>query len=454
MVAALTTIGIIVFFLGLLFSIAWHELGHYAFAKLFNIRCTEFFVGFGKTLWSRKWGETEYGIKAVPLGGYVRMVGMIPPAESPADTSGKPMSRWRAMIEDAREASFVEVEPGDENRQFYQRRPWKRILVMVGGPAMNLILATVLFAGIMMGFGVPTLTTTVAAVNECVVPADAPVEECPEEAPPTPAAEAGMQAGDRIVSVDGEPTPDWESVQEAIRTTIGPTVVEVEREGEFHSLRADLIENEVGVQDEDGQVVPRTGADGEPLRDEDGYLIPETEPAGFLGVSPAQERVQLSAGETATEMGHTLVDVGHHLILLPTRIPGLWDAAFLGAERDPESPVGVVGASRIGGEILSLDIPLVERGVFMLGMLASVNLFLFALNMLPILPLDGGHIAGAAWESIRRFWVTRVLRRERDPGPFDVAKLMPVAYVVVAAFIGLSLLLLIADIVNPVRLVQ
>mgnify|MGYP001217422691 FL=1 len=131
MVALLTALGIILFFLGLLFSVAWHELGHFATAKMFGIRCTQFMVGFGKTLWSRKKGETEYGVKLVPLGGYVRMVGMIPPANRSGDDSGKPMSRWRAMIEDAREASYVELEPGDEDRQFYQRAPWKRIIVMI-----------------------------------------------------------------------------------------------------------------------------------------------------------------------------------------------------------------------------------------------------------------------------------------------------------------------------------
>lgn len=454
MVAVLTTLGIVIFFVGLLLSVAWHELGHYAFARMFNIRCTQFFVGFGKTLWSRKWGETEFGIKAVPLGGFVRMIGMIPPAPPEDNPSGKPMSRWRAIIEDAREANQVDLEPGDENRQFYQRKPWQRFLVMFAGPAMNVVLAAFLFAILLMGFGVVQYTNTVGEVNECVVPADAGVEECPADAAPTPAAEAGVRPGDEIVSVGGTPIGDWDAMQEAIRANVGPTTIEVRRDGEVVPLRVDLIENEVASRDAEGEVIYRTDADGNLVYDENGYRVPVTETAGFLGVGPAQERVRLSAGETAQQMGTAMVEVGRHLVLLPTRVPGLWDAAFLGADRDPESPVGVVGASRIGGEILSLDIPLVDRGAIMLGMLASVNLFLFALNMVPILPLDGGHLAGAVWESIRRFWVTKILRRTTDPGPFDVAKLMPVAYVVVAAFLGLSVLLLIADIVNPVRLVQ
>lgn len=452
MLAVLTTIGIVLFVLGLLFSIAWHELGHLAFAKLFNIRCTQYMVGVGKTLWSRNWGETEYGIKAVPIAGYVRMVGMIPPAKQSNDTSPKRMSRWRAMIEDAREAHFVEVEPGDEDRMFYQRKPWKRILVMVGGPAMNLILALVLFASVLMGIGIQQESTTVGVVNECVVAADEPQEECPEDAEPTPAAEAGMQPGDEIVAINGTAVPEWQRLQDVTRDASGPATIEILRDGQMRDLDVHITRNEVAVQDEDGVPVERTDADGEPLTDEQGRTLVETEEGGFIGIQPAYERTPLSAGETAEHMADTAYQVGEHVILLPTKVPDLWNATFAGAERQPDSPVGVVGASRIGGEILTLDMPIVDRGAIMLMMLATVNLFLFALNMLPLLPLDGGHIFGAMWESIRRA-VARLFGRG-DPGPFDTAKLMPMAYVVILAFVGLSVLLLIADIVNPVRLVQ
>ena len=120
MVVLLTVVGVILLVLGLLFSIAWHELGHMATAKMFGIKCTEFMVGFGKTLWSTRKGETEYGIKAVPLGGFVRMIGMLPPARRTEDQGPRKMSRWRALAEDAREASYVELSPEDEDRQFYQ----------------------------------------------------------------------------------------------------------------------------------------------------------------------------------------------------------------------------------------------------------------------------------------------------------------------------------------------
>ena len=449
MVALLTVLGIVLMILGLLFSIAWHELGHLVPAKLFGIRCTQYMVGFGKTLWSVKRGDTEYGLKAIPLGGYVRMVGMIPPA-APADPD-KPMSRWRAMIEDAREASYVEVEPGDEDRQFYQRPPWKRLIVMFGGPFMNLVLAVVLFAVLLMGIGVYQPTTVVGAVHECVVPATAATSECPEDADPSPAAAAGLQVGDRIVAVNGQPTPDWEAVQSAIRAHIGPGTVDVIRDGEKITLHANFIENQVVKRDEDGNTVVRRDADGDPILDEEGRQIPETVTAGFLGFAPQEQRQTLSAAETAAFFGDTVVSVGKAIITLPSKIPDVFAAAFLGAERTPDSPVGVVGASRISGEILAMPAPVLDRVAMLINLLAGINLFLFAFNMLPILPLDGGHIVGALWESVRR-WTARIFKRP-DPGPFDVAQLMPVAYIMVACFVGFSLMLLVADIVNPVRLI-
>ncbi|MFC7329483.1 M50 family metallopeptidase [Marinactinospora rubrisoli] len=455
MVALLTTLGIILFAIGLLLSIAWHELGHMATAKMFGIRCTQFMVGFGKTLWSTKRGDTEYGIKLVPLGGYVRMVGMIPPArERPEgeEVSGRPMSRWRAMIEDAREASYVELEPGDEDRQFYQRAPWKRIIVMAAGPVMNLILAVILFCIVLMGIGLPRPTTTIGEVTECVVPAAASSTTCPEGAEPTPAAAAGMRPGDRIVAINGEETPDWNAVNTAIRETIGPATFTVERDGRTLTLDVELIENQVVARDADGNPVIQRDADGEPVLDEEGRQVPETVSAGFLGIVAAQERQSLGVGETAQYLGGTVMDVGRAIVTLPAKVPDVFRAAFLGEERQPDSPVGIVGASRIGGEILSQPIPVLDRTVVMLNMLASVNLFLFAFNMVPLLPLDGGHILGAVWEWIRRGWAR--LTKRPDPGPFDVAQLMPVAYVVVACFLCFSLMLLVADIVNPVRLVQ
>ncbi|WP_192815684.1 site-2 protease family protein, partial [Streptomyces sp. TOR3209] len=136
-------LGIVVFAVGLLFSIAWHELGHLSTAKMFGIRVPQYMVGFGPTLFSRKKGETEYGVKAIPFGGYIRMIGMFPPGAD-GKLEARSTSPWRGMIEDARSAAFEELQPGDEKRLFYTRKPWKRVIVMFAGPFMNLVLAVVL----------------------------------------------------------------------------------------------------------------------------------------------------------------------------------------------------------------------------------------------------------------------------------------------------------------------
>ncbi|WP_150238916.1 M50 family metallopeptidase [Nocardiopsis quinghaiensis] len=449
MVALMTVVGIVLFVFGLLFSIAWHELGHMSTAKMFGIKCTEFMVGFGRTLWSVRRGETEYGVKAIPLGGFVRMVGMLPPARQASDGGSRKLSRWRAMAEDAREASYVELSPEDEDRQFYQRAPWKRLIVMFAGPGMNVILAAILLGVLFMGIGVPQSTTQIGQVSECVVPAGSAVTDC-EDAPPTPAAEAGIQPGDVIVAIDGEPTPDWNAANQQIRESLGSTEIVVERDGERLPLDVGIVENELPARDAEGEILYETDADGDYVYDEQGYRTYETETVGFLGIVFATERAPLTLGESAAEMGGMMVGVFDALISLPSKVPEVFAAAFLGEERTQDSPVGIVGISRIGGEIMAQGLPVADTAAIMLQILAGVNLFLFAFNMLPILPLDGGHMAGAFWEWAKRGWA-RLFRRP-EPAPVDVAMLTPVAYVVVACFLVFSVVLLVADLFNPVKL--
>lgn len=427
-------LGIVVFAIGLLISIAWHELGHLTTAKMFGVRVPQYMVGFGPTLFSRRKGETEYGIKAIPLGGYIRMIGMFPPGDD-GKVRKRSTSPFRGMIEDAREAAYEELQLGDEKRLFYTRKPWKRVIVMFAGPFMNLILAVAVFLGVLMTFGVNTTTTTVASVSDCVLPASASVDEkCPKGAADTPAEKAGLRPGDTFVSFDGEKVTEWEQLREAIRKTTGEATLVVEgKDGERRTLQADLVENEVAKIGEDGRQVEG-----------------ETVTTGFLGFRPASGVVEQSFPQAVDRMGDMMVAGFEALIDLPSKIDDLWAATFGDAERRQDSPMGVVGAARVGGEIFSLDIPATYQIAMMLQMVAAFNLSLFLFNMLPLLPLDGGHIAGALWESLRR-GVAKVLRRP-DPGPFDVAKLMPVAYVVAGVFVGFTLLVMAADIVNPVRL--
>jgi membrane-associated protease RseP (regulator of RpoE activity) len=428
----MTILGIVVFVVGLLFSIAWHEAGHLITGKMFGVRVPQYMVGFGKTLWSKKIGETEYGLKAIPAGGYCRLIGMFPP-----DATGKVQARstspWRSMIEDAREASYEEVGPGDEDRMFYQRKPWQRTIIMFAGPFMNLILAVALFAVFLMGFGIDKSTPTVSTVSECVVRADAKTDKCPEGATAAPGKAAGLLPGDRIVSFNGQRINDYDKLQALIRKSSGEVTLVVDRKGRQLTLKPVLAQNTVAKLDGDGM----------PIKGQ--YVT-----TGFLGISPAHGIERQSASESVGYMGDMVDNAVHSLLRIPQKVPALWGAAFQGDERDKDSPVGVVGAARVGGEVASLDIPASQRVGFMVFLVAGFNLSLFLFNMLPLLPLDGGHVVGAWWESLRRGIAN--LRKKPDPGPFDVAKLMPLAYVVAIVFIAFTGLVLIADLINPVKL--
>ncbi|MGW3478747.1 M50 family metallopeptidase [Streptomyces althioticus] len=426
-------LGIVVFAAGLLFSIAWHELGHLSTAKMFGIRVPQYMVGFGPTLWSRHKGETEYGVKAIPFGGYIRMIGMFPPGPD-GKLEARSTSPWRGMIEDARSAAFEELRPGDEKRLFYRRAPWKRVVVMFAGPFMNLILAVVLFLIVLMGFGIQQQTTTVSSVSQCVISQSEKRDDCRKADPQSPAAAAGMKANDKIVAFDGVRTDDWGTLSDLIRDSAGKSVpIVVERDGKEVTLQATIATNMVAKKDGNGTYV-----EGEYVK------------AGFLGFSAATGVVKQDFGESVTWMTDRVGDAIDSLAALPSKIPALWDAAFGDGPREPDSPMGVVGAARVGGEIATLDIPASQQLAMFVMLLAGFNLSLFLFNMLPLLPLDGGHIAGALWESLRRNFA-KLLRRP-DPGPFDVAKLMPVAYVVAGIFVCFTILVLIADVVNPVRI--
>ncbi len=432
MTLLMTVLGVVVFAVGLLVSIAWHELGHLSTAKIFGIRVPQYMVGFGPTIWSRRKGETEYGIKAIPMGGYIRMIGMFPPGED-GKVTARSTSPFRSMIEDARSAAYEELQPGDDSRLFYTRKPWKRVIVMFAGPFMNLILAVAIFLTTLMTFGLNTQTTSVATVSDCVIQQSEKRDKCAPGDPAAPAKAAGLKAGDKIVAFNGRSVGDWSALQKDIRATVGPATITVERAGQRVDLTANLIENKVAKTDGSGRYV------------KDEYVT-----AGFLGFAPASGYVPQSFGQSVDRMGEMMQAGVQSLVELPSKVPDLWNAAFNGAERKQDSPMGVVGAARVSGEIFTLDIPAQHQLVFFLNLLAGFNLSLFLFNMLPLLPLDGGHIAGALWESLRRT-VARIFRRP-DPGPFDVAKLMPVAYVVAGLFICFTLLVMVADVVNPIKI--
>jgi membrane-associated protease RseP (regulator of RpoE activity) len=425
-------LGILLLFAGIMISVAWHELGHYLAARKFGIKVPEFFVGFGKTVWSRKVGETEFGVKMIPLGGYVRMIGMLPPAKGQTLGRSRRTGPFQGLIDDARQQSAMDVMPEDAHRQFYTRAPWKRIIVMAAGPFQNLILAVILFAIAIMAIGVPTSSTTISTVSQCVLPATAPqTEQCPADAPPSPAAAAGLLPGDKIVAFDGAPVAenDWRSLQEVIRASSGTVTITVERGEQRLDLTPTLIRTQAQDLDDPERVVD----------------------VSFLGVTPVPTIARQGPVAVVVAVGDVIVRTAQAIVNLPERLPNLFGSAFLGSERDQDGPVGIVGVSRIGGEFLASEaFTATQQVLFLLNLLALVNISLFLFNMLPLPPLDGGQIFPAVWEAVKKR-IAR-LRGKPDPGPVDSAKLLPVAYVVALLFIGWSAILLVADVVNPIQL--
>lgn len=425
--------GFVVLFVGLLLSIGLHEIGHLVPAKLFNVRVTQYMVGFGPTVWSRRRGETEYGLKWIPLGGYVRMIGMLPPRPSDDPNKLRSVSTgpWQGLIENARAVASEEIRPGDEDRVFYRKPWWQKAIIMVGGPAMNFLLAFVLFAIVMMGFGVQVLKPTVSSVSKCVIPAaEADIRDCRDTDPLTPAAKAGMLPGDRIVSVAGKPTPTWEEATRLIRAHgAGPTTIGIERAGKSMILNVELIAQDMPSSDDPGKIERNVG---------------------FLGVRPTAVIEKQGPGYVIGQMWEFTERTAVAMVNIPKKMVGVWQAAFSGEKRDPNGPIGIVGAGRIGGEIAASEISLENKVVIFINLLAGLNLAVGMFNLIPLLPLDGGHIAGALWEGIKR-GIARVRRRPM-PGYVDVAKALPLTYVMAALLLLMGGLLIYADLVNPVRL--
>ena len=426
--------GFAIFFLGLMVSIALHEIGHLVPAKLFGVRVTQYMVGFGPTLWSKRRGETEYGVKWIPLGGYIRMIGMLPPRPGEDGTRLRRVSTgpWQGLIDNARAAALEEVRPGDEDRVFYRKPWWQKIIIMVGGPAMNFVLAFVLFAIVMMGFGVQTQSTTIAAVPKCVKTAEQYRQnpECGPGDPASPAAQAGLLPGDRILAVGDVRIETWEQAARAIREHgPGPVAITVERDGQTLTKQATLIAQDRESLDEPGKIEKGVGYLGVQAQ-----IVVERQGPGYV-VAQMWDMTQRTAGA---------------LLRFPEKMVGVWQAAFSGAERDINSPVSVVGAGRIGGEIAASELPVNDKIVMFITLLGGFNLAIGMFNLIPLLPLDGGHIAGAIWEGIKRGYA-RLLRRPA-PRHVDIAKALPLTYAIAMVLLVVGGLLIYADLVNPIRL--
>ncbi|MBK8469877.1 MAG: site-2 protease family protein [Candidatus Phosphoribacter sp.] len=441
-------LGILVVVVGIGVSIALHELGHLVPAKRFGVKCTQFMIGFGPTIWARTKGETEVGIKAIPLGGYVRMIGMIAPRAGEDPTSLRTMStsRMGTLVDQARKDSMDEIAPGDENRVFYKLSVPKKVVVMLGGPLMNLVLAFVVLTVLMTGIGVQQPVPTLSTVAECV-PTSAPTAakpfpDCVVGDPKAPAAMAGLQAGDTVVEVSGQPVQRWAEVTERIRAARGGTLdFVVERSGTLIPVTAQIAAVTRAAYTEQGLVQVTA----------DGAVVTET--VGYLGASASIGFIREPITEVPAAMGRMLSQTATVLLTVPEKMVGVYQAVTGQAERDPEGPISVVGVARVGGEIASGQLgPESPQSIAfkMLWLLFGLNIALFMFNLLPLLPLDGGQVVGALWEGLKRTGA-RLLGRP-DPGYVDVAKGLPIAYAVSTLLIAMTILLVYADLVTPVKL--
>jgi membrane-associated protease RseP (regulator of RpoE activity) len=376
-------LGILAFVVALLFSVMVHEFGHYITARKFGMRISEFFLGFGKRIWSFQRGETEFGLKAIPAGGYCKIEGMAPNDEMPE---------------------------GEEGRAFYKASSAKKLIVLGAGSFLHFVLGFLLLFLLFVGIG----TNQVLPVISEVVSNSA-------------AQAAGIQPGDEIVAINGKKVTEWYKDVEVIRQSQGAELtLDLNRDGELLTIVTNAR-----------------------LTDVDGtkrYVL------GIINdVGLKRSSVLLSVKNSAIVTKSFLTESVKSLAKLPEKVPALWGATVRGEERDANGLVGVVGVARVSGQAVGSDklTPMERLATFVL-IVASLNIFVGIFNLLPILPLDGGHMAVAIADEIRAFFAR--LRGRPRPAPIDVTVLTPITMVVFVVLATLTLLLLVADVINPVIL--
>jgi membrane-associated protease RseP (regulator of RpoE activity) len=377
-------LGILAFIFALLFSVMVHEFGHYLTARKFGMRVSEFFLGFGTRIWSRQRGETEFGIKAIPAGGYCRIEGMTPDDEMPI---------------------------GEEGRAFYRATSGKKLIVLGAGSFLHFVLGYLLLFLLLAGVGVNQVLPVIDTV-----------------APNSAAAAAGFQKGDEIIAINGDRNTDWQSQLNKIRNSKGADLT--------------FIINRGGSEIEIKAAPRMTNIDDGSSR----YVLGIINKFGTkrLGlVKSVTSSAQLTWNLTTTS--------AKSLVQLPTKIPALWGQTFGGEKRDQNGLVGVVGVARVSGQAASSGVLTASErlGTFIL-IVASLNIFVGLFNLLPILPLDGGHMAVAIADEIRALFAR--LRGKARPAAIDVKVLTPITAVVFVVLAALTVLLLIADIFNPISL--
>lgn len=400
-------LGIVLFALGIIVSIVWHEYGHYSVARASGMKVRRFYVGFGPSLFKWRRGETEYGMAAIPLGGFCDIAGM---------------------------TATDELAEDERHRAMYAKPAWQRIAVLLAGPMMNFVLGFILFFGVAVSAGLPNMNYQPIPTDE--VPAAVGTVSCVTEGCTDlgPAGEAGIAAGDTITKVGETTISSWADLSGAVRDKAGQTVdVTVDRAGESVTLPVT-----VGSRTTDGA---ETGVLGVGL---DEKAIPQE-----ILDDPAHQPIHTftpatAVGGTLGYTGDVIVQTVKGIATFPSKIPGVFQSIF-GAERADDSPVSVVGASHIGGQV-------VEHGMWasFFLLLGALNFFIGGFNLIPLPPFDGGHIAVVLWEKIRDFF--RRLRGLAPAGPANYEKLMPLTIGVFSVLIAVSAIVIVADVVNPILL--
>ncbi len=414
-------LGVAGFALTILISVSLHEAGHMITAKRFGMKVTRYFVGFGPTIFSFRRGETEYGLKAIPLGGFCKIVGMTPQDD--------------------------DVDPADQPRAMWRFPVWKRTVVMSAGSITHFLLALAAAWVVAFTLGLPNTaypSTTEAQLKQA---AHITVADCTWIAIPAteqtctpgtngaiagPASAAGLRDGDLITAVGATAIGSYGQLTEVIRAQpAGPVTFEYMRDGVTGTATVNLVT-----------------ADRTPVTDAKG---PTTKVA-IAGLGWDVESVPgvvhydaASAVPGTLKYGWFIVENTFSALgRIPQKVPALWHS-LTGSERDPDTPISVIGASRLGGEAIEHGVPELFLNIFI-----TLNIFIGIFNLLPLLPLDGGHIA-IAWFERARSWLYARLRKP-DPGRVDYYKLMPVTYAVILIGGAFTLLTATADIINPIQI--
>ncbi|HUZ55835.1 MAG TPA: site-2 protease family protein [Streptosporangiaceae bacterium] len=389
-------IGVLIFVVALLVSVMLHEAGHFVTAKAFGMKATQFFVGFGSTIWSTRRGETEYGVKALPVGGFVKITGM---------------------------TTIDDVDPADEPRSFRAKPGWQRSIVLAAGSFMHFLIAFVLLWILAVGVGVADQSGTTVSVLPCV-PARAHAL-CAHGDPRSPAVLAGLRSGDKIVAVAGQPVHNWTQIGDAIKSHPAGTPVPftISRGGRQITKQVSLA-----------SISWHKGA--------------------FLGVSPVVVYNRAGPISGVSYAGSQFGSIASQSVTALGRIPKA--IPYLFSKDRANTPGGqvssMIGAANITGDVVAASIGWQQKLSVVLLIIIEVNIFVGIFNLVPLLPLDGGHLAVVLYERARA-GVARLLRRP-DPGPVDIKRLIPVSVGVFAVIVAFGLLLIAADIINPLSLTQ